>query len=239
MTFKKSGNQRIQEEGHMKKQLSCNIIVLTLVGFIALWAVVTDAWGYSDRFFGFSAGKYVYAYISRLIWTLPAILLIVKQSDSLRIGKKELFSRPRFDMPLISVITVSSAVVVVTMLISYKGFWINTKINPLLEMIKYIAVGCAEETVFRGWGYNALANVTSDRKAAVVSSALFVILHWCAYFVRLYRFKSFDLTAMLIQSFSAMLWGLIFCWMLKKSKTIWNPIIAHSVYDYMSVLLVG
>ena len=57
MTFKNSCNQRIQEEGHMKKQLSCNIIVLTLVGFIALWAVVTDAWGYSDRFFGFSAGK--------------------------------------------------------------------------------------------------------------------------------------------------------------------------------------
>jgi len=223
----------------MKKQLSFSIIILSLIGFIVLWAIVTDAWGYSERFLNFYAGNYIYAFISRLIWVFPAILLIIRYGDFLHIDKRELFSRPRFDRSLILVLTVSALLVVITMLFYHKSFWFNTEIEPLAVTIKYIIVGFVEETVFRGWGYNALAAVTSDRKAVIISTVFFIILHWPAYFIKLYRLGNFDFAAILTQSFSALIWGIVFCRLLRKRKTLWNPVIAHSVYDIMSVLLVG
>lgn len=222
----------------MKKHLSLHKILLSFVGFIFLWTMVTDAWNYSDYFFNFSNGKYIYSYLSRLIWVLPALFLIIRYNNSLHLNRRELFSCPHFDKPMIIVLIVSSAFVVITMLFNHKYFWFNSKVNLLL-VIKFVMVGFVEETVFRGWGYNALAKVTSDRKAIIISTAFFIMLHWPAYFIKLYRFGNFDLSVILSQSFSALVWGLICCWLMKKGKTLWNPIIAHAVYDIMFVLLVG
>ena len=35
----------------MEKHLTCKKIIFTLLGFVMFWAVVTDAWGYSDWIF--------------------------------------------------------------------------------------------------------------------------------------------------------------------------------------------
>ncbi len=134
---------------------------------------------------------------------------------------------------------VSFVYILIAMLLRHQGVWYNTEVNPLMEAVKYICVGCVEEIVFRGWGYNALLAVTSDRKARVISTVLFILLHWTAYFVRLFRFGTFDAVTFVTQSFSVLLFGLAFCWLLKRSKTLWIPIIAHSVYDFVSTLLVG
>lgn len=223
----------------MGNHLSIHKILLSLAGFLFLWTVVTDAWGYSEHFFHFRNGNDIYAYLSRLIWVLPAVLLIIRYSNSLYFSKRELFSRPCFDKPLMIVVSLSSVYAVVTMLFIHKGFWFNRKADLPLEMIKFVIVGFVEEAVFRGWGYNALAKVTSDRKAILISTAFFILLHWLAYFVRLYRFGSFDFPGILSQSFSALIWGFVFCWLMKKGKTLWNPIIAHAFYDIIFVLLVG
>ena len=42
-----------------------------------------------------------------------------------------------------------------------------------------------------------------------------------------------------MQSIAAGVWGIVFCWLLKKSKTIWNPIIAHIVYDVFIIVFAG
>lgn len=223
----------------MEKHLSIHKILLSLVGFVILWTIVTNAWGYSDYFFQFSNGNYIYAYLSRFIWTLPAVLLIIRYSNSLYFSKEELFSPPCFNKSLIIVIVVSSLYVIGTMLFYHKGFWFNSKINLPLEIIKYAVVGIVEETVFRGWGYNSLAKVTSDRKAVIISTIFFILLHWPAYFISLYRFGNFDFLGILSQSFSALIWGFAFCWLMKKGKTLCNPIIAHIFYDLLYVLLVG
>lgn len=223
----------------MKKTLSIPGIVLSLVGSILLWAIVTDAWGYSARFFPFYGGSTLYAVLSRLIWVLPALLLIARKDDFLHFKKAELFSCPRLDRPLLLFFLVSSAYILTAMLVGHKGWWYNTEVNPMLEAIKYISVGCVEEIVFRGWGYNALLTITSDKKARAISTVLFILLHWPAYFVRLFRFGAFDAVTFVTQSLSVFLCGLAFCWLLKKGKTLWNPIIAHSIYDLISTLLVG
>ena len=108
-----------------------------------------------------------------------------------------------------------------------------------LRKILLSLVGFVEETVFRGWGYNALSKVTSDRKAVILSTVFFVLVHWPAYFIKFYRFVIFDYPGMLMQTFSTFAYGIIFCWLAKKGKNIWNPIIAHAFYDLALVLLIG
>ena len=52
----------------MKKELNSKFIVLTLIGFIILWSIITNAWGYSDYIFKNSnISSYLYGYISRFI----------------------------------------------------------------------------------------------------------------------------------------------------------------------------
>lgn len=225
-----------------EKQLSCKKIIFTLLGFVVFWTIVTDAWGYSDwicRNDPYSIGRYIYGYFSRCIWVLPAILLIIKYSKQLRIQKYELYEHLKFDKSLMIVVAISLGYVFVGMLINHKGTWFNSENILGLVVVKYIIVGFVEETVFRGWGYNSLANIVSHKKAALISTVFFILLHWSAYFIKLYRFGNFDFMGLIGQSSSALIWGFVFCWLLKKCKNLWNPILAHIIYDLAYVLLVG
>lgn len=226
----------------MKKELNAKYIILTLVGFILLWTIITNAWGYSDYIFknlSSNIGQDIYGYISRFIWVIPAILLIVRYNDNLKFNKTKLFSKPKFNKSLVLTIIISLVYIVIMMLINHKGFWFNSKVILWLTIIRYIIVGFVEEMVFRGWGYNSLANILTHKKAALITTLLFILLHFPSYFVKLLRFGTFDFIGIIGQSTSALVWGIVCCYLLKKGKTIWNPIIAHTIYDLMYVLLIG
>ena len=206
------------------------------------WAIITDAWGYSDFIFknnAYNIGKYIYGYVTRILWVIPAILLIVKHGENLSIDRIKLFSSPKINKSLISVLVLSIGYVFVSMILVHKGFFLNRNDILFLVIIKFLVVGFVEETVFRGWGYNALIQKMSHIKATSITTALFVILHWPAYFIKFARLGTFDFAGMIGQSTAALCWGVICCWLLKKGKTIWNPIIAHGMYDLTYVLLVG
>ena len=222
----------------MKRNLTLQNILLSLFSFVILWTVVTDAWGYSD-YFHVSYGSYIYAYFSRLIWMTPAIWLLIRYSDFLAYNNKKLFSRPILNKSFVIVSSVSLLFVFSSMMIKHQNLWRNSEINFSLEIIKFATVGFVEEIVFRGWGYNALSKVTTDRKAVIFSTMFFILLHWPAYFIRLYRFGTLDFSGLMTQSISAAICGAAYCWLLKKGKTLWNPIIVHAGYDMLCVLLIG
>jgi len=211
---------------------------MSLFGFVLLWAVLTDAWGYSAHL-ALRNGSYIYAYLSRLIWVTPAVLLILRYHACLRFEDRALFSRPKRDRSLLAALLGSLLVSFVGMFVTHGGFYPNPTVNIPLEIVKLILVGFVEETVFRGWGYRALAAVVKDQKAVFYSTAFFVLLHWPAYLVRYCRFGTMNYTTVLIQSLTAALLGIIFCRLLKKGKSLWNLIIVHIVYDMLCVLLVG
>lgn len=223
----------------MNKELTVKKIILTLVGFIVFWTIITDAWGYSKFIFNNNIGTYIYGYISRFIWVLPAIFLIVRYNSKLKIKKEELFSKPVFNNSLFITVTVSLSYIVAMMVINHKEFWFNKEIILLPAVIKYIFVGAAEEIVFRGWGYNSLSNVLSHKKAAIITALFFALLHFPAYFIKLLRFGTLDIAGLISQSVSALIWGFVFCWLIKKGNSIWNPITVHTMYDLLFVLFVG
>lgn len=226
----------------MKKDINSKKIIISLIIFIMYWTIITDAWGYSDFIFknnAYNVGKYVYGYVSRILWVMPAIFLIVKYSENLCFDKAKLFSYPKFDKSFITILILSMGYVLVSMFFVHKGFFFDDNDILGLVIIKYLIVGFVEEIVFRGWGYNALVKNTTHIKAAAITTVLFMILHWPAYFIKLFRFGTFDFAAIIGQSTAALVWGFIFCWLLKKGKSIWNPIIIHGLYDLSYVLLVG
>ena len=226
----------------MERDINSKKIVFSLILFIVFWTIITDAWGYSGFIFKNSVnntGIYVYGYVSRILWVMPAILLVTKYSENISIDKTRLFLYPKFDKTLVTVLILSMCYVIVSMFFVHKGVFFNDSEILELVIIKFMLVGFVEEMVFRGWGYNALVKNTTHIKATFITTILFVILHWPAYFVKFFRFGTFDFSGIIGQSTAALFWGIIFCWLLKKGKSIWNPIIAHVLYDLSYVLLVG
>lgn len=88
----------------LKREIAPRGVVISLLGFILLWTVVTDAWGYSSYLFLSDNGTYFYGYISRFFWVLPAVFLIIVNDKCLLLHRKELFSRPQFNWKFIVVL---------------------------------------------------------------------------------------------------------------------------------------
>lgn len=84
-----------------------------------------------------------------------------------------------------------------------------------------------------------MASILSYKKATILTTLLFILIHIPSYFIKLLRFGIFDFTGMIGQSMSALIWRIIFCELLRKEKSIRNPIVVHTIYDLMYVLLVG
>ncbi len=209
--------------------------VLSMTGFIALWAVVTDAWNYSAILFPariLELCKYLYGYLSRIVWMLPAFLLIRRFDESLFWSRKQLFSKPKTEPVFMAFIGFTTIYAFISMGINHHS-WHITGENLLFLTIKLLIVGIGEETVFRGWGYNLLKKVHSNSVSLILSAFLFAALHWPAYFIKWFLYGQFNWLGIVTQSLSAWFCGLLFGAMLNRSGTLWNAIAAHFYYDWM------
>ncbi len=219
----------------MNQKKQTQLAVLSMTGFIALWAIVTDAWNYSAML---SQGqpvtvcRYLYGYFSRILWASPAFILIRRFDRNLFWSRRQLFSRPKVE-PIFAVFMVLTTIYALVSMALDHHFWNVSGEDFLFLTIKVFLVGIVEETVFRGWGYNLLKNVRSNTVSLMISTSMFVVLHWPAYFIKLFLYGSFDRTGMISQSISALLCGLLFAVMLRRSGTLWNPVLAHFYYDWV------
>ena len=214
------------------------LAILSMAGFVALWAMVTDSWNYSAFLFGnLPAGKYLYGYFSRIVWMLPAFFLICKLDKNLFWRRKQLFSKPKAEPVFLLFMALTTIYALASMWMNHHS-WHVTDENFLLLTLKLLIVGVGEETVFRGWGYNLLKNFHSDTVSLILSAFLFAVLHWPAYFIKLLLYGHFNWSGFLVQSVSALFCGLLFAVMLRRSKTLWNPMIAHFYYDWMLEMFV-
>lgn len=222
----------------VKSKKQTLLAVLSMMGFIALWTLVTDAWNHSALLFPMqliSIREYLYAYFSRIIWMIPALILIRRFDKNLYWSRKQIFSKPKAEPVFIVFMVLTTVYALMLMAINYHS-WHITSESLLLLTIKFLIVGIAEETVFRGWGYNLLKKVHSNTVSLIVSAFMFVVLHWPAYFIKLLLYGQFNWSGIITQSMSALFLGLLFAVMFRRSGTLWNPIIAHFYYDWMLIV---
>ena len=207
-----------------------------------LWAVLTNAWGYSGLLFqSLPAGwdGYLYGDLSRLVWAAPFLVLCLRNPGPLQVKGTELFRwrlHPRSFFPVMAALTLYS---LAGMYANHGGFWLNPKLLLAQELPKFLIVGFAEELVYRGWGMNALAPKVGARRANVLAALYFVALHIPSYFIHWYLDGTFALAAMLTQAGYVFLLGLLFGWMFEKNRSLWPPALIHFWADFSSVLFIG
>ncbi len=209
---------------------------------VLLWTIVSDAWGYSEHLLTNlpnNWNQYIYGYISRLIWTMPFLLLIVTGRQKGAISSKEIFGFQFHWKSFLTVFALSTIYVLCRMFFIHGGWWINPNIFFLQELSRFLVVGFVEELIYRGFGLNMLSNFSSGKTANIVSSLFFAAVHIPAYFIHWYCDGIFLLTEMAAQVMTAFIWGLIFGVVFKKSKSIWSSAIIHFWYDFSFVLFVG
>lgn len=213
-----------------------------LILSVLFWAVLSDAWGYSERFFSGLPKEwmpYPYAYISRLIWVLPFLLLVLKEKNKGVIPPKQLFGFHFHRKSFLVALAVSTLYSLCGMLFSHGGWWTNPSLPVAQALLKYFIVGFVEEMVYRGLGMNWLSESMNERMANVISSFFFAALHLPAYFIHWYCGQPFLGMAMLTQAISAFILGLIFGVVFRKSKSVWASAIVHFWYDFAHVLFIG
>ncbi len=224
-----------------QRRLTQPFVILSLLGFIFSWSALTNAWSYSDRLFPGDVvqGEFLYAIISRAVWVLPACILIALFSGRLSIHAKNMVRKPPSGKLFFATLCLSLLYCGILMLVFHGGFWRNAEESVARLAIRFLVVGIVEETVFRGWGYNALAALGSRKRAVVISTAAFVVLHWPAYIISFFLTGAFHWSGILSQSAAAMVWGVTGCLLFRKDGSIWSAIAAHSFYDFIFTVFVG
>lgn len=207
-----------------------------LIFSVLFWAVLSDAWGYSEHFLTelpYGWNVYIYGLISRFLWVLPFLILLVS-------GKQGQIFKARFHwksfglaLLLVTIYTLCG------MYFAHGGWWTNPDVMLPQLLCKYLMVGFVEELVYRGFGLHLLSQFMGENTANFISSCFFAAVHLPSYGIHWLCDGTFSLSAMLLQTGTAFILGLIFGIIFRKSKSVWAPAIVHFWYDLTFLLFIG
>lgn len=209
-------------------KISIRVILLSYMVLIVVW-------GIRELLVDLSfLNSYVEYTINFIIWAICwfgfATLLIHRYNNDLKITFKEMITtKPtmRILIPLLLFTVIYNTIVWIT-----NGYKIELKMELYEFILIVIGVGLFEEIVFRGWFMNSLCSFFSDKKANLLSSVLFVFIHYPRW-ISLGR----DAQSILISSLMVYCLGLIFGWAFRKTRSVWTPAIMHSLWDFFAFLL--
>ncbi|PRX16938.1 hypothetical protein BX659_1583 [Orenia metallireducens] len=104
---------------------------------------------------------------------------------------------------------------------------INTWINGI------VFVGLTEEIVFRGFFLKKLWDKLSFKKAMIVSSLLFVFIHYPVWFVK----GNLVFPNLIFSSIYIFVIGILEAYIFKKTDSLWACIISHSIHNLIAYIL--
>lgn len=104
---------------------------------------------------------------------------------------------------------------------------LNIEINTWINTILF--VGITEEIMFRGFLLKILWEKSSFKKAVIISSILFVIIH--------YPFWIVKGTNLVFNSIYVLVFSIIQSYVFKKTNSLWACIISHSFHNFIVSIL--
>lgn len=158
-----------------------------------------------------------------LVWTLPALWLIIKYSDRLAVSIREMFKFKKEDAPYLLLIPAFAAYILFGIFIHGGKPAMTITIS---QIVTVIFVGLTEELVFRGWLLGATA-VRGENAAIAVNSVMFLVIHfprWINEGVFVTNIAQFGFVSIIALS-------VIFSLVYLKTKNIILPIILHMFWD--------
>ncbi|MDO4554516.1 MAG: CPBP family intramembrane metalloprotease [Lachnospiraceae bacterium] len=225
----------------MKNRFSLITVFYSLLGSILLWAVVTNAWGYTNFFHASSDSwlVYIFDFCCRFIWAMPAILLLFKYRQEIPTTLKQLFTNKPQMKPFIISVMIIAIYNVAGMFFNHGEVWINPDFHLGKHLFMFVGVAFAEELVYRGWGLNALSTFVSERTANVISTIFFVMVHLPAYMIQYFLYGTFPVETVMIQCVYVFVLGVLFGYLFRKGNSLWSCMTLHFLSDFLGVMLIG
>lgn len=210
------------------KHLRKRTVVISFIIFFVGWVLRVTCLDLSgmNEYLAWAIGFLVHV----IWWPLFAFLMIKRYNNELNVSLKEMITtKPRLKI-LLPLLLFALVYNVVGFFINSSGFGTKMKLYDLI--ITALTVGIFEESLFRGWFLNSISVFVSERKANLISSALFVFIHYPGWI-----FAGYDLTTIIITSISVYVLSLIFGWVFRKNRSIWTGAILHSAWDLITWIL--
>lgn len=211
-----------------EKHLKISTVVISYLVFFAGWVirvVCVDLSGMNE-FLAWAIG-----FLTHVVWwPLFTFFLIKRYSNDLNVSFKEMLAtKPKLKilLPLLAITVIYN---VAGYLIDSSGYGTNMKLYDLI--ITAATVGIFEESVFRGWFLNSISVFVSERKANLISSVLFVLIHYPGWI-----HAGYELNTIIITSVSVYILSLFFGWAFRKNRSIWTGAIFHSAWDLITWIL--
>jgi membrane protease YdiL (CAAX protease family) len=214
----------IMQEG----KLSIKVIIISYIVFLSGWTfrVVCIDLSTLNEYVSWAIGFIIHA----VWWLLFALFFIKRYDKDLKISFKEMVTtKPKLKilLPLLAF-----AIVYNLGLYFFNSNGFGTKMKLYDLIITVLTVGIFEESVFRGWFFNSIAHFTSERKANLISAALFLFIHYPSWIS-----QGNDVLTIISKSIIIYVLGLIFGWAFRKNKSIWTGTIFHSFWDLITFII--
>jgi membrane protease YdiL (CAAX protease family) len=204
-------------------------LFLALVFFV--WALRATVFYWIDESIADSTVRLVYATALKFaLWVLPAVAfaaLVRRQPPLQYLGLATNPSRREWLVALLAVAGYLAAVTAFEVLLNGKH-WSFASVS--LVGLAFLFVSSAiEEILFRGLILKELLNTLSPLAANIVTSLLFVAIHWP------YWLWSRGLTtAVFADTLGVFLISLLLGWIYLRTKSVWPCIVAHTLNNVVA-----
>ncbi len=206
-----------------------------LYAIVISYIVFTAGWYLWETYIDFSyLNPYLEACINFVIyglwWSCFAFLLIQCFGKKLNWDLKEILTkRPHGKTLLIAIPTI---LIYYFICWAVAEFHFSFEMNWLDYLLTVVGVGIFEESVFRGWFYNAWSMLVKEKYANIIAAAMFVFIHYPRWF-QLER----TIGDIVYGSVYVFILGILFGMVFRKNHSIWTPAILHSVWDALGFLI--
>ena len=212
----------------LKKSSMLWTIIVSYIVFMAGWYL-------RETYIDFSyLNPYSEACINFVIygiwWSGFAFLLIHCLGKNLKWNLKDILTK----IPHWKTLRIAIPIILVYYFICWAvgGFRFSFEMHWLDYLLTVIGVGIFEESVFRGWFYNAWSTIVKEKYANIISAAMFVFIHYPRWF-QLGRTAGDIVYGSIYVFVLGVLFGVLF----QKNRSIWTPAILHSVWDALGFLI--
>lgn len=214
---------------------------LSLGKIVVIYAVILAVWGIRVIGFNSATGAIVNPWVREtaegivkvIIWLGAGIFLLKKYGSELKTDAKAMVKTKPDGKLLISILGLFLIYHVISNIVTNHGFKINENFHAYEIIGTVVVAGTVEEIVFRGFLYNSLSRLFSFNKAAIISSVMFVIIHYPKYIWD----GSFGFPWVLSVSIMIFLLGYTFAYVFEKSGSIWTSIILHMSWNLLVILM--
>lgn len=207
-----------------------------LIAIIVSYFVFAFGWYIRESYIDFSfLNPYAEACVNFLIygvwWSGFAFSLIYFFESKLNWNVKDLL-RKKLN---IKILLISLAAIFIYYFICWvvSDYKFNIEMNWLDYILTVIGVGIFEESIFRGWFYNAWSTIVKEKYANIISALMFVFIHYPRWF-QLERALGDIIYGSVYVFILGILLGRLFR---KNNHSVWLPAILHSVWDALGFLI--